>query len=132
MKLVSILMALLSLNVLAAELPLKEVAVASLRVQPKLILLDHQEDFQSIIAQAFYEDEKSKDVLNQIEVEIVDPSICSYEEGVFYPTKNGKTHAIIRFQGKESQIAVECKNSTEKEELSFALHVMPVFTKAGL
>jgi hypothetical protein len=131
MKLVSILMALLSLNVLATELPLKEVAVASLRVQPKLILLDHQEDFQSIIAQAFYEDEKSKDVLNQIEVEIVDPSICSYEEGVFYPTKNGKTNAIIRFQGKESQIAVECKNSTEKEELSFALHVMPIFTKAG-
>ena len=131
MKYVCLLMSLVGFVLCAEETVKENVKLDYLRVEPKSILLDHQEDFQSIIAQAFYEDEKTKDILSEIEVEITDPSICVFKEGVFFSHKNGKTSAIIRFQGKETQLEIECKDTEKKEELSFSLHVMPVFTKAG-
>ena len=102
-----------------------------LTVYPDKILLDNKQDYQKITVQAFHDDGTTKNVLNDAEIKITDPSICKFENGRFLPLKDGKTEVSVSFKGKTEKIMLEVKNSAVDKVVSFNLDVMPVFTKAG-
>ena len=103
----------------------------SLRVMPQNILLDNKDDDQSVIAQAIFSDQISRDVLDQLKIEFSDPTICFYKEGRFYPLKNGQTKVAVSYNTQVVNLSVKCQNVEHKEDLSFGLHIMPIFTKVG-
>ena len=108
-----------------------EKTLTDIKVGPAEILLDNKEDYQKFISQAFYSDGTSIDIQDKIEFKIADPSLCKYENGRLTPLKDGETTATINFQGKSKSVKITVKNSGVKNDISFRLSVMPVFTKAG-
>ena len=108
-----------------------EAVFKKLLIQPQRILLDHREDTQSLVAQAFYSDDMSRDIIDQVKIEILDPSICSYEAGQFKALKNGVSQVIASYKASSVKLSVTCQNVEKEQELNFGLHVMPVFTKAA-
>ncbi|MCM8528793.1 MAG: DUF1549 and DUF1553 domain-containing protein [Lentisphaeraceae bacterium] len=102
-----------------------------LTVFPDKILLDNKRDYQFITAQAFYKDGTSKNVLSEVKIDIKDKTLCKVENGKFLPLKDGKTQAVLSFQGQSESIEIEVKNVAVDKVVSFNLDIMPIFTKAG-
>jgi hypothetical protein len=109
-----------------AESTLKDIVVA-----PETVLLDHKHDYQDIITQAIFTDGTSNDIKGDIKVSIVDKSVCGFKNGRFTPIKDGITDVNISYQGKVKTLKVTVKNSSVKNDISFKLDVMPIFTKSG-
>ncbi|WDE95305.1 DUF1549 and DUF1553 domain-containing protein [Lentisphaera profundi] len=106
-------------------------SITEFRVLPLKISLDHQDDFQHIIAQGIRSDLSTLDLSKKIEVVISDKAICSFENGQFKGLKKGKTEVLVSFKDKQEKLVVEVKNDQVKESTSFALDIIPIFTGAG-
>jgi hypothetical protein len=109
-----------------AESPLQEVSV-----YPPDIHLSTARDFQSLVVQAVYADETTRDVTSTSKLTLADPSLVRREGFTFYPLKDGTTELSVEHAGKVIKVPVKVERAAEDRPVSFRLDVMPVFMKSG-
>ena len=117
------------------ELALRKKAVAKKIIQleayPQKILLQTEEDFNSIVVQAKYGDDVTRDVTRESSFSLSQAGIVEWKDMILHPLKDGKTELKITFQGLSKTIPVEVKGAATERPVSFKLDVMPIFMKAG-
>ena len=97
---------------------------------PPAIRLQSKEDFNSIVVQAKYDDDATRDATRESSFALSQPGIVEWKDMILHPLKDGKTELKVTFEGQTKIIPVEVRCSTERP-ISFNLDVMPVFMKAG-
>jgi hypothetical protein len=117
------------------ELALREGAsskkLIELVVHPSEISLSTEEDFNSFVVVAKYDDDVTRDVTKESSISISNSSVIRMENNTIYPLKDGNSSLSISFQNLKSNLAVSVKKAQAERPVSFNLDVMPVFLKAG-
>jgi hypothetical protein len=129
--------------------PLKEIAVlcaamlwpvaaigaeshlAELRVFPPTVSLNTKADRQSLVVQAIFDDDITRDVTTEVTISPADPSLVRFDASTIYAAADGKTELKIEHGGKSATVPVDVAKATVQRPVSFHLDVMPVFARAG-
>ncbi len=105
--------------------------LTDLKVFPAEISLTTDQDRQSLVVQAFYDDGITKDVTEQANMKLADAGVATRQGYLIKPTADGKTKLHVAFGGRSLSVPVEVKDAKTTRAISFKLDVMPVFAKAG-
>ena len=108
-----------------------EKKIIQLEAYPSVIRLQTKEDFNSVVVQAKYDDDVTRDVTWESSFTLSQPGIAEWKDMILHPLKDGKTELKVSFQGLSKTIPVEVTGATTDRPISFKLDVMPVFMKAG-
>jgi len=102
-----------------------------LEAYPPKILLQTEEDFNSIVVQAKYDDDVTRDVTRESSFSLAQSGVVEWKDMILHPVKDGKTELKVTFQGLSKSIPIEVQGAATERPISFKLDVMPVFMKAG-
>ncbi|HEY2881353.1 MAG TPA: hypothetical protein VGJ15_02945, partial [Pirellulales bacterium] len=106
-------------------------ALAELRVFPASVNLNTSAGRQSIIVQAVYADDLTRDVTAEAKFTPADADLLRLENNVVFPAADGQTEIKIEYGGKSVSVPVAVKEAKTERPISFRLDVMPVFARAG-
>jgi hypothetical protein len=106
-------------------------ALIDLQVFPDAINLTTDRDRQSIVVQASFANDTTRDVTAEATFSLADPSLVLVEGATYVPAADGATVLLVSFGGREAKIPVTVSRAAEHPALSYRLDVMPVFMKAG-
>jgi hypothetical protein len=106
-------------------------ALQEVLVYPPDIHLSTSRDLQSLVVQAIYADETTRDVTSTSKLTLADASLVRREGFTFYPLKDGTTELSVEHAGKVIKVPVKVERVAEDRPVSFRLDVMPVFMKSG-
>lgn len=120
------LLSLVSTAAQAHENKLKELVVF-----PTEISLSNQEDRQSMVIQAIYENGLTNDVTLQAKLGLENPALAKIENATIKPMSDGETKLKVEFEGVSLNIPVKVTNAKTNLPISFRMDVMPVFMKAN-
>ena len=104
-----------------------EKKIIQLEAYPSVIRLQTKEDFNSVVVQAKYDDDVTRDVTWESSFTLSQPGIAEWKDMILHPLKDGKTELKVSFQGLSKTIPVEVTGATTDRPISFKLDVMPVF-----
>jgi hypothetical protein len=104
--------------------------LTTLHVFPPNIHLSTARDFQSIVVQARYSDNSTRDVTGDATLAVDAPELMRRDANVFYPLKNGDTRLRVTFEGHAQDVPVRVEKAEQDRPVSFKLDVMPVFMRA--
>ncbi|MFT5123099.1 MAG: hypothetical protein ACI97B_001731 [Verrucomicrobiales bacterium] len=116
---------------LTAVTPLADSALQQINVYPPDINLNTSRDHQSLVVQAVFADETTRDVTSACKLTLADASLVRQEGFTFYPVKDGATELTVEHAGHVVKVAVKVAKVAEDRPVSFRLDVMPVFMKSG-
>ena len=102
-----------------------------LEAYPPAIRLQSKEDFNSIVVQAKYDDDVTRDVTRESSFALSQPGIVEWKDMILHPLKDGKTELKVTFEGQTKIVPIEVQGASTERPISFNLDVMPVFMKAG-
>ena len=105
--------------------------LVQLDAYPPSITLHSKKDFNSIVVQAKYDDDVTRDVTLESNYTILDQGVVEWKKHVLYPLNDGKTRMKISHRGFEKIVPIEVSHASADRATSFKLDVMPVFMKAG-
>jgi hypothetical protein len=105
--------------------------IIQLEAYPPVIRLQTKEDFNSIVVQAKYDDDVTRDVTQESSFSLSQAGVVEWKDMILHPIKDGKAELKVSFQGLSKIIPVEVQGATTERPISFNLDVMPVFMKAG-
>ena len=111
--------------------PVLSAEITGIAVYPPQISLTTSSDYQHFIVVASRADGVTKDVTDEIELSLSDPSICRVEETKLIPVKDGKSQLNIKHAGHEVTAEITVSEASRPREISFHMDVMPVFTRTG-
>ncbi|MFM1802051.1 MAG: hypothetical protein RJA81_1403, partial [Planctomycetota bacterium] len=120
------LLSLVSTAGQAHENKLKELVVF-----PTEISLSNQEDRQSMVIQAIYENGLTSDVTLQAKLGLENPALAKIENAIIKPLSDGETKLNVEFEGVSLNIPLKVNNAKTTLPISFRMDVMPVFMKAN-
>lgn len=107
------------------------VAHGDLRVYPPEALLTGARDRQAVVVQRLLPSGETRDVTDDCEATLSDPSIAVFDNSVLRPASNGNTAIRLVHDGDTATIRVAVSGSDVDTQISFRRDVMPVFMKAG-
>lgn len=110
----------------AAENQIKELIVF-----PTEVSLTNQQDRQTMVIQAVYENGLTDDVSLKANLKLENPALASTNQAILKPTADGETRLNIEFGGKTVVVPVKVASSKTVLPISFRMDVMPVFMKAN-
>ena len=102
-----------------------------LRVYPPDIRLNSSRDWQTVVAQAVYQNGVTEDVTDQLKLSLEGPGISQIDGNRLLPKLNGEAKLKVQFQGFTNEVPVHVGAVEQRPKLSFTNDVMPVFSKAG-
>jgi hypothetical protein len=105
--------------------------LAALKVFPPSVSLNTKVDRQSLVVQAVFDDDITRDVTAEATVTPGDLSLVRLDANTVYPAADGKTELKVAYGGKSVAVPVEVTKAAVKRPISFHLDVMPVFARAG-
>ncbi|RUL86086.1 DUF1549 domain-containing protein [Tautonia sociabilis] len=126
-----VLAAALAATALGGSARADEPALADLLAFPPQINLSTDRDRQSIVVQAIFADDTTRDVTAEATFTLADPSLVRVEGATYFPAADGTTELTISFGGRSVTVPVTVSRAQEHPALSYRLDVMPVFMKAG-
>lgn len=103
----------------------------SISVYPTNASLETLRDRQSLIVQAAYPDETTRDVTFHCEYAVGDPGVARLEGNVLHPAGDGETWLAVAFEQLTTTIAVRVENAGTDVPVSFKNDVMPVMMRGG-
>ena len=106
-------------------------AITALEVFPPEINLSTGRDHQSLVVQASFANDTTRDVTAEASSTLADPSIVLVDGATYLPAADGATELTVAFEGREVTVPVTVSRAAEHPGLSYRLDVMPVFMKAG-
>ncbi|WP_152050947.1 DUF1549 domain-containing protein [Tautonia marina] len=110
----------------------EEPAIAELQVFPPQINLSTDRDRQSIVVQANFTNDTTRDVTSEASFALADPSLVRVDEShTYHPVANGSTVLTVSLGDQKVEVPVTVSRAGEMPPLSYRLDVMPVFMKAG-
>ena len=107
-----------------------EPTILELKVFPKEVNLTTSRDAQTLIVQARYSDETTRDVTGDAMIRMPE-NLVQREENRFTAKGDGAGEIIVQFSGKEVNVPLKVERAAEDRPISFRLDVMPVFMNAG-
>ena len=105
--------------------------LVDLRMHPTVVNLRTQQDEQSFILQAHYEDGTTRDVTADAVCALADPTLAKLDENRVRPLADGATELRVVYDDHELTVPVHVEMADERRPVSFRMDVMPVFLKAG-
>ncbi|QDV38034.1 DUF1549 domain-containing protein [Tautonia plasticadhaerens] len=106
-------------------------ALTELHVFPPEINLATDRDRQSIVVQASFANDTTRDVTAEAAFTLADPSLVLVDGATYLPAADGTTELTVAFEGREVKVPVTVAKAADHPALSYRLDVMPVFMKAG-
>jgi hypothetical protein len=100
-------------------------------VYPPDINLETARDRQSFVVQLTQPDGITRDVTDQAQVSLADPSLAKVEKGIVSPVADGTTEMVVAYAGKTIKVPVKVVKAKEDRPISFKRDVMPVFMRSG-
>ena len=108
-----------------------EPALAELKVFPPNVNLNTKLDLQSLIVQAVYANDLTRDVTAEAKFAPADAALVRIDSNVVHPAADGKSEIKVEFGDKSVSVPVAVKDANADRPVSFHLDVMPVFARAG-
>ena len=105
--------------------------LAELKVFPPNVSLNTKVDRQSLIVQAVFDDDITRDVTAEATISPGQPSLVRLDANTVYPAADGKTELTVKYGGRSVTVPVEVTKAAVQRPISFHLDVMPVFARAG-
>ncbi len=103
----------------------------TLAVYPDSIRLTCATDSQTFVAQLTLEDGTTRDVTDNVSVEVRDPQMVRVDGNNLIPMSDGSTEVHFGFEGQQVSVPVTVEQAGVTPPTSFKLDVMPIFMKAG-
>ena len=121
---------ILTFLLLASTCLAAEPTILELKVFPRDMKLTTSRDWQTLIVQARYSDETTRDVTSEAMISL--PENLIVRDGNRYtPKGNGEGELVVQYSGKEVKVPVKVAKAATDRDISFRLDVMPVFMNAG-
>ena len=109
-----------------------EPALQEIRVFPSdHITLTTSRDRQSVVLQAVYDNETTRDLTSETTFSLANPAFATLEGNVVHPKADGETELVMQVMGQTKKLPIKVEKSSEDRPISFNLDVMPVFMKTG-
>ncbi|MEX2673061.1 MAG: DUF1549 domain-containing protein [Phycisphaeraceae bacterium] len=122
---------ILTLLAMASAASAEGKTVERVGVFPPQIELTTLRDRQTLVVQAVYSDEVTRDVTAAAEFKLADGSLLERDRNTFYPAADGETTLTVTFEGHEIEVPVKVTEAAVDRPVSFRLDVLPVLAKAG-
>ncbi len=106
-------------------------AASSLKVFPATVVLQGQDNRQSLVIQEVDEQGVTRDVTAVATLRLADPTVATLTEQTLAPKKDGTTKLLVEHGKLKAEIPVVVKDAASARSVSFRLDVMPVFMKHG-
>ena len=106
-------------------------AVESVAIYPPTIELTSLRGKQSIVVQATLSNGITRDVTEQAQISLADPSLGKIDAGWIHPVNDGATELLVSYAGQQLKAPVKIEKAAQERPISFRLDVIPVFTKAS-
>src|SRR5262249_24376395 len=97
---------------------------------PPNVSLNTKVDRQSVVVQAVFDDDITRDVTAEASITPVEP-LVRLNGNTVYPVADGKSELKVEYDEKSVAVPVEVAKATAGRPISFHLDVMPVFARAG-
>ena len=105
--------------------------IVSLEVFPKEAILETSSDHQQFVALAKYDDDTTRDVTTEVNLQLAAQGIAKLDANKLTPLKDGTTQLHLSYRDKKVSLPITVKESTAPRPNSFRLDVMPVFMRAS-
>jgi Protein of unknown function (DUF1553)/Protein of unknown function (DUF1549) len=106
--------------------------VKELQIFPADIKLVGEDDSRQLVLTGVLQAGSLQDLTGDVQYEVADSKILRVTSaGRVLPLANGKTTITARFGDKLVKIAVSCESMDQAIPISFANHIVPIFTKLG-
>ncbi len=105
--------------------------IEKLVVYPDSIELNSVRDSQSLVAQLVHANGITRDVSDQIQLQIANPELLKQAGRVLHPGQDGETVVKVELEGFSVEVPVKVTDAQTSPPVSFTNDVMPVFSKAG-
>ena len=106
--------------------------IAELKVFPPTVNLNTHADRQSLIVQAVYSNELSRDVTSEAKITPANADLVQLDGNTIFPKADGKSELTIKFGGRSVNVPLVVKDAAADRPISFQLDVMPVFMQGRL
>ena len=105
--------------------------LTTLQALPPDLQLAAQQDRQSIVVQATYDDGVTRDVTDKASFSLADKSLARLDRATLHPLADGSTELTVKFDGRPLTLPVTVARAKSTRGTSFKLDVIPALTKAG-
>jgi Protein of unknown function (DUF1549)/Protein of unknown function (DUF1553) len=105
--------------------------IAELKVFPPTVNLNTNADRQSLIVQAVYNNELTRDVTAEAKITSANADLVRLDANMLYPKADGQSEITVEYGGRSVKVPLVVKDAAADRPISFHLDVMPVFAKAG-
>src|SRR5262245_56459495 len=85
-------------------------ALAELKVYPANVNLTSAADQQSLVVEAVFDDELTRDVTAEAKIELGNPQLARVDAGIVHPSADGETEIKVEFDGKSTSVPLIVKN----------------------
>lgn len=108
-----------------------ESKLTDLIVFPTEISLTNQQDRQTMVIQAVYDNGLTEDVSLKATLKLENPALVTIDKAIVKPAADGETKLTVDFAGKSLVVPVKVSAAKTVLPISFRMDVMPIFLKSG-
>lgn len=112
-----------------APLPAGGPPIREVVVYPPAIQLDHQNDRQSVVVMARYQNDTTQDLTAHTEFALANPALAERRKHTFHPLQDGETQLVAKVAGFEVKVPVAVKGAKVRPPVRFELDVLPVLMR---
>ena len=105
--------------------------IAELKVFPPSVNLNTNADHQSIVVQAVFANELTRDVTTDARITPSNSDLVRQDANTLFPKADGQSEITVEYGGRNVKVPLVVRDAAADRPISFRLDVMPVFAKAG-
>jgi hypothetical protein len=124
-------LSLMAAILFASQAAADEPVLTELKVLPPNVTLNNKSARQSLVVQAVYDNDLTRDVTKEAKFTPTDPALVRLDANIVTPTADGQAELQVEFAGRTVSVPVTVKDAAVDRPISFRLDVMPVFARAG-